>query len=57
MFFVKGEEEAIFFINANVMKDKEKLRNCSKGKETGDMTTKCSMGSWTGSCTGEEQRP
>lgn len=57
MFFVKGEEEAIFFINANIMKDKEKLRNCSKGKETGDMTTKCSMGSWTGSCTGEEQRP
>ena len=28
-FFFKGEKEAVFFEHVNVMKDKEKLRNCS----------------------------
>lgn len=37
----------IFFENANVIKNKEKLKNCHGLRDTEDMTSKCNMGSET----------
>lgn len=34
LFFFKGEDKAIFFENVNVLKDKDRLGNGSKGKGT-----------------------
>lgn len=45
----------IFFENANVIKDKEKLKNCYRLRDTEDMTSKCNMGSQTKFHTGGEE--
>ena len=45
----------IFFENANVIKDKEKLKNSHRLKNVEDITSKCNMGPQTKYYSGREE--